>query len=177
MVFSTDIGWEASSPQPNAENGSGNLSSSYGVDELSAQFGAFGITSILPTHTTGAHGKKQLHLSDLPNEVIGKIVEHVALTDLDLTSLERLGMACKALYNYARDPLIWRMACIRVWGPQCTAHEYSGSWRQMYIHRSRPRFDGVYVSKSTYVRAGEKELNTFYAPCHVVEYVQAIWDR
>lgn len=169
---SADLGWQASAVQ-NSNADHEPLAKSSGIaDQLSAQLMALSIASIQSTAVITNAAKKSLHLGDLPGEVIAKIVEHVVLPDLDMTSLERLGMACKAMFLYARDPLIWRLACQRVWGPQCTPSDYSGSWRQMYINRPRPRFDGVYVSKNTYVRAGEKELNTFYAPCHVVEYVR-----
>ncbi len=40
----------------------------------------------------------------------------------------------------------------------------------MYLRRPRLNFDGVYISKTSYVRAGEQSLDNFYAPWHLVEY-------
>lgn len=40
----------------------------------------------------------------------------------------------------------------------------------MYLERPRLNFDGVYISKSSYARAGEKGLDNFYQPWHLVEY-------
>lgn len=43
-------------------------------------------------------------------------------------------------------------------------------WRSMYLQRPRINFDGVYISKSSYARAGERSLDNFYQPWHLVEY-------
>jgi F-box protein 9 len=40
----------------------------------------------------------------------------------------------------------------------------------MYLERKRLNFDGCYISKATYARAGEPSLDHFYRPWHVVEY-------
>lgn len=44
------------------------------------------------------------------------------------------------------------------------------NWRDMYLQRPRLNFDGVYISKSSYARAGEQGLDNFYQPWHLVEY-------
>jgi F-box protein 9 len=45
-----------------------------------------------------------------------------------------------------------------------------GSWREMYLNRPRLNFDGLYISKCSYIRAGEQSLDSFYRPWHLVEY-------
>ncbi len=40
----------------------------------------------------------------------------------------------------------------------------------MYLTRPRLNYDGVYISKTSYVRAGEQSLDNFYSPWHLVEY-------
>ena len=40
----------------------------------------------------------------------------------------------------------------------------------MFIKRPRLNFDGVYISKTSYARAGEQSLDNFYRPWHLVEY-------
>ena len=40
----------------------------------------------------------------------------------------------------------------------------------MYLKRPRLNFDGVYISKSAYARAGEQGLDNFYQPWHLVEF-------
>jgi hypothetical protein len=40
----------------------------------------------------------------------------------------------------------------------------------MYLQRPRLNFDGLYISKASYARAGEQGLDNFYQPWHLVEY-------
>jgi F-box protein 9 len=40
----------------------------------------------------------------------------------------------------------------------------------MFFERARLNFDGVYISKTAYARAGEQSLDNFYRPWHLVEY-------
>lgn len=53
------------------------------------------------------------HFSDLPMEVILYILRWVVSNDLDLKSLERFASVCRGFYLLARDPEIWRHACMR----------------------------------------------------------------
>eukprot|EP01134_Creolimax_fragrantissima_P002859 CFRG2859T1 len=115
------------------------------------------------------------HISCLPHEIIAKIVGHIVLPDLDLASVERLGSTCRFMYLKTREATIWQAACKGVWGDAVHDEEANEVrdlqyWRQMYIHRPRPRFDGVYVSKDSYMRPGERDMSSFYAPCHIVEH-------
>ena len=47
--------------------------------------------------------------------------------------------------------------------------EYN-SWREMYVERPHPHFNGIYISRVTYVRQGEPSMDPFYKPWHLVEY-------
>lgn len=47
---------------------------------------------------------------------------------------------------------------------------YDNDWRQMYLRRPHLNYDGVYISKASYAREGEKSLDNFYRPWHLVEY-------
>ncbi|KAJ7382513.1 F-box only protein 9 [Desmophyllum pertusum] len=88
-----------------------------------------------------------------------------------MKSLEQLGRVCKGFYACTRDPDIWKLACLRVWGVNCgSAVQWNGSWRLMYIKRPHLLFVGVYISKTSYVRQGEKNLDMCYRPFHLVEY-------
>lgn len=40
----------------------------------------------------------------------------------------------------------------------------------MFLERPRVRFDGVYISKTAYIRQGEESLDGFYRAWHQVEY-------
>ncbi|XP_067877441.1 F-box only protein 9 isoform X1 [Heterodontus francisci] len=115
-------------------------------------------------------GVNQTHISELPFEVLMYIFRWVVSSDLDLRSLEQLSMVCRAFYICARDPEIWRLACLKVWGRACSSLVLYTSWRQMFLERPRVRFDGVYINKTTYIRQGEESLDGFYRAWHQVEY-------
>ncbi|CAM4725116.1 hypothetical protein PO909_019886 [Leuciscus waleckii] len=112
----------------------------------------------------------QVHISALPFEVLMYIFRWVVSCDLDLRALEQLSLVCRGFYICARDPEIWRSACLRVWGRSCTKMLPFASWREMFLERPRVRFDGVYISKTSYIRQGEESLDGFYRAWHQVEY-------
>lgn len=112
------------------------------------------------------------HLSSLPMEIILYIMKWIVSTELDLRALDvSCSAVCKGFYLAARDPEIWRLACIRVWGVNCGGLSNFESWRQMFIERPRVHFHGCYISKTTYIRHGENSFqDQFYRPWHLVEY-------
>ncbi|XP_018414367.1 PREDICTED: F-box only protein 9 isoform X2 [Nanorana parkeri] len=112
----------------------------------------------------------QTHISDLPMEVLMYVFRWVVSSELDLRTLEQLSLVCKGFYICARDPEIWRLACLKVWGRNCVKLLPYITWRQMFLERPRVRFDGVYISKTTYIRQGEQSLDGFYRAWHQVEY-------
>ncbi|MEE6476621.1 hypothetical protein FKM82_011145 [Ascaphus truei] len=112
----------------------------------------------------------QTHISVLPMEVLMYIFRWVVSSDLDLRALEQLSVVCKGFYICARDPEIWRLACLKIWGRNCVKLVPYITWRQMFLERPRVRFDGVYISKTTYIRMGEQSLDGFYRAWHQVEY-------
>nr|XP_047934045.1 F-box only protein 9 isoform X2 [Anser cygnoides] len=112
----------------------------------------------------------QTHISALPLEVLMYIFRWVVSSDLDLRSLEQLSLVCRGFYICARDPEIWHQVCLKVWGRSCNKLVPYSSWREMFLERPRVRFDGVYISKTTYIRQGEQSLDGFYRAWHQVEY-------
>lgn len=120
------------------------------------------------------------HISDLPPEILLQILRWVVASHLDLRSLEQCSMASKGFYICARDSEIWKSACLkwveaglndhlfeikveilycRVWGHHgiATATKYL-SWRSMFIERPRVCFNGCYISKTKYIRYGERSF-------------------
>ncbi|XP_017320072.1 F-box only protein 9 isoform X2 [Ictalurus punctatus] len=112
----------------------------------------------------------QVHISALPLEVLMYIFRWVVSSDLDMRALEQLSLVCRGFYICARDPEIWRSACLRVWGRSCTKSLPFTSWREMFLERPRVRYDGVYISKTSYIRQGEESLDGFYRAWHQVDY-------
>ncbi|XP_012215867.1 F-box only protein 9 isoform X1 [Linepithema humile] len=112
------------------------------------------------------------HLSALPMEIVLFILKWVVSSELDFRSLEMFSRVCRGFYITARDKEIWRLACVRVWGVNCgTCEPLYQSWRDMYLHRPRLRYNGCYISKTSYIRDGENNFqDRFYRPWHLVEY-------
>uniref|UniRef100_A0A182SBC1 F-box domain-containing protein n=1 Tax=Anopheles maculatus TaxID=74869 RepID=A0A182SBC1_9DIPT len=113
------------------------------------------------------------HFSDLPMELILYILRWVVSNDLDMKSLERFASVCRGFYLLARDPEIWRHACMRIWGVNLGVLKGTpfSSWREMYISRPRLLFHGCYISRTSYLRSGENSFqDQFYRPIQLVEY-------
>lgn len=112
------------------------------------------------------------HISALPMEIVLYILRWVVSSELDLRSLEMCSRVCRGFYISARDTEIWRLACVRVWGVNCGSYAPNyQSWRDMYLNRPRLRYNGCYISKTSYIRDGENSFqDRFYRPWHLVEY-------
>ncbi|KAH8382243.1 hypothetical protein KR009_002530 [Drosophila setifemur] len=124
-----------------------------------------------------------LHFSDLPPEIVMRILRWVVSTQLDMRSLEQCSAVCKGFYVYARDEEIWRLACVKVWGHNVGTLDSQDtgssniyySWRDMFIRRERVHFNGCYISKTTYLRMGENSFqDQYYRPVQLVEYYRYI---
>uniref|UniRef100_A0A8C6PAJ1 F-box only protein n=1 Tax=Nothobranchius furzeri TaxID=105023 RepID=A0A8C6PAJ1_NOTFU len=141
------------------------------IEDLLAYFEQqFTLESSFPKICTPELEMTQTHISALPREILMYIFRWVVSSDLDMRTLEQLSLVCRGFYICARDPEIWRSACTRIWGCNCTKPVPFNSWREMFLHRPHVRFDGVYISKTSYVRQGEKSLDGFYRACHQVEF-------
>ncbi|XP_055904057.1 F-box only protein 9 [Eupeodes corollae] len=119
----------------------------------------------------------EMHISDLPTEILLYILRWVVSTQLDMKSLEQCAAVCKGIYLCARDEEIWRQACLKVWGVNlgCITGTPYDSWRQMFIERERIHFNGCYISKTTYLRLGENSFqDQFYRPVQLVEYYRYV---
>lgn len=117
---------------------------------------------------------KAMHIGQLPVEVIQYILKWVISSDLDIYSLDQLSCVCRGLYLCARDDELWRLVCLRIWGINCGTADKYGSYRDMYLQRPHLRFNGCYISKCVYYRAGEKSLDCYYRPYHRVEYYRYV---
>ncbi|RWS14957.1 F-box only protein 9-like protein, partial [Dinothrombium tinctorium] len=117
----------------------------------------------------------QTHISHLPIELIHYICRWIVTNELDYRSLEQLSAVCRGFYVICRDADIWKRGCIKVWGrsrlESVLAKEYCGSWRRMFIERTRVNYNGAYISRTTYIRQGENSFQDIdYKPCYLVEY-------
>ncbi|XP_066931860.1 F-box only protein 9-like [Clytia hemisphaerica] len=139
----------------------------FNFEELTKQLALMHVTGLcspnLPQTTT--------HISALPSELLVNIIRWVVSKELDMKSLSQFSLACKWFYICARDEELWKIICLRTWGMKCCApKKYQNSWQRMFVERPHLRFDGVYISENTYVRAGEQSVDSFYKPFHLVVY-------
>uniref|UniRef100_A0A3P8NV84 F-box only protein 9 n=1 Tax=Astatotilapia calliptera TaxID=8154 RepID=A0A3P8NV84_ASTCA len=160
---------------PDADRGGGNYMEDSDADgeieDLLAYFEQqLSVEGSFPKICTPEVEMTQVHISALPREILMYIFRWVVSSDLDMRALEQLSLVCRGFYICARDPEIWRLACLRVWGRKCTKLVPFTSWREMFLQRPRVRFDGVYISKTSYIRQGEESLDGFYRAWHHVEY-------
>ncbi|XP_053291921.1 F-box only protein 9 isoform X1 [Pleuronectes platessa] len=141
------------------------------IEDLLAYFEQqFTLESSFPKICTPELEMTRMHISALPREILMYIFRWVVSSDLDMRALEQLSLVCRGFYICARDPELWRSACLRLWGRNCTKLVPFNSWREMFLQRPHVRFDGVYISKTSYMRQGEESLDGFYKSVHHVEY-------
>ncbi len=117
-----------------------------------------------------------LHFSNLPVEIILFILKWIVSDQLDFKSLEVFGQVCRGFFLASRDPEIWKIACMKIWGVNCgSVNNIYPTFRDMYINRPRINFHGCYISKITYLRLGENSFqDQFYRPIQLVEYYRFI---
>jgi len=118
----------------------------------------------------------QTHLGQLPSEVINYILKWVVSAELDFKSLESCSKVCRALYLACRDDEIWRLVSVKLWGPAVLSANVFPSWRDLFLARPRVKFSGVYVSKISYLREGERGFQDqeTYKAWYMVEYRRMI---
>ncbi|XP_043992043.1 F-box only protein 9 [Gambusia affinis] len=176
MQLDPDIEFKINySRPPDADRGGGNYMEDSDTDgeieDLLTYFGQqLTLESSFPKICTPELEATQTHISALPREILMYIFRWVVSSELDMRALEQLSLVCRGFYISARDPEIWRSACLRVWGRNCTKVVPFKTWREMFLQRPRVRFDGVYISKTSYIRQGEESLDGFYRAWHHVEY-------
>lgn len=123
-----------------------------------------------------------IHLSELPHELIVQIFRYVVGQELDLASLELAGMVCRGFYLLSRDQSLWRSICYSTWGQEDVSKWKSHltlsnqnsnqvDWRRVFLERPRVNYDGVYISRTKYIRQGDVGFQDItYRPFHVIRY-------
>lgn len=116
-----------------------------------------------------------MHISDLPQELILNIYRYVIGAELDLASLENLGLVCRGFFILSRDQGLWRSICHRAYGYEARGlyKELNDSvdWRKVFLEKPRVNYDGVYISRTRYIRQGDVGFQDItYRPFHVIRY-------
>lgn len=134
--------------------------------------------------------QEAVHLSALPREIVEQVLCWVVGGDLDIRSLQAVAATCRGLYVVTRAETLWKRACVKVWGEGCNLGDnapssssptlredasYGNSWRRMFLTRPQPRYNGCYISKTSYFRSGECNFHDQnYQPWHLVCYYRFI---
>lgn len=117
------------------------------------------------------HNTTNLFLS-LPCDVLLNIMKWIVSTRLDVVSLARVSQVCKELYNLSQDESLWHSMCQRIWGSTVVRKPYP-TWKDHYISRPHAHIHGVYISKTSYVRASGVSSFTSTPYC-LVEYYRIL---
>jgi len=117
-----------------------------------------------------------IHFSHLPPEIVVYILRWVVSDECDVRSLERVSAVCRGFYLFARDKDLWKLLCQKMWTLDCANPKTLGysSYRQMYLRRPHPVFDGIYIAKTSYIRQGDQSLGNSYRHWQLVEYFRYI---
>ncbi|CAK9293886.1 unnamed protein product [Gordionus sp. m RMFG-2023] len=133
------------------------------------------------------HNKnKCLILNKLPKEILIYIFKLVLSYELNVKYVENLAKVCKNFYLCARDEQLWFKACSQLWSvntitfseipsnchPSLISSNKYKSWKDMIVNRPHPRFDGWYISKTSYWRYGQSDFSpdSSCLPCYSVNY-------
>lgn len=105
-----------------------------------------------------------------PLDVLVLILKYVATKDLDMKSVENFGEVCSHFYVLARDPALWHLVCQAVWGKHVQMYPFM-SWRSAYLDKPHVWVNGIYISRTSYVRTGDSSaMSQCYRPYFLVEY-------
>ncbi|PRW56111.1 F-box 7 [Chlorella sorokiniana] len=107
----------------------------------------------------------------LPEELLLHIFERLPIIGLATAQL-----VCRQWRRVGAAQPLWRRACMNAFftsTPEQNAAlvraQYRGCWKRMLMERPHLRFDGIYVSRNTYLRMGVVEWKTKSA-AHLVLY-------
>ncbi|CAL8997121.1 unnamed protein product [Prunus brigantina] len=107
----------------------------------------------------------------LPDELLYEVFARMSPYDLG-----RAACVCRKWRYTIRNPVFWRIACLKAWqlsgvveNYKILQAKYDTSWRKMWLLRPRIRTDGLYVSRNTYIRTGIAEWK-ITNPVHLVCY-------
>lgn len=113
----------------------------------------------------------------------GKVPEEVMLTifsKLDPYAIGRASCSCRIWRIWGSHPLLWQRACVEAFAHTSFQENvkrarfcYQGSWRKMFIERPHLRYNGLYISRNTYLRTGITEWRV-KNPVHLVAYFRYI---
>ncbi|PSC69046.1 F-box 7 [Micractinium conductrix] len=123
----------------------------------------------------GAQKAKQVELSLIEKLLPEEMLLYV-LQFLPIHGLAAAQIVCRQWRSVGGSPSLWRAACMDAFftstveqNEDLVRRQYRGCWKRMLLERPHLRFDGVYVSRNTYLRQGIVEWKVKNA-VHLVLY-------
>lgn len=111
------------------------------------------------------HDPKQGELSLIEKMLPDEMLLHI-FQRLPVPTLATAQCVCRQWRSVGATPVLWRTACLEAFftsnaqqNAELARAQYRGSWKRMLLERPHLRFDGVYVSRNTYLRTGVAEWN------------------
>lgn len=118
------------------------------------------------------HNTNNAAILKLPREILAYILRWLVSDKLDVVALYNWSLVCKEFHSLSEDEILWHAVCQRIWGGQVNKRSCL-TWKDLYLHRPHVHTHGVYVSRTTYVRAGDS-ASAFYKPYYYVEYFRIL---
>lgn len=123
----------------------------------------------------GGHETNSQELSPiqamLPLELVASVFQHLSPMGVGAAAC-----VCQSWRSAAETPALWQAACQSAFSNDskesllCLLRKHHRCrWKDMYLDRPHMRFDGVYVSRNTYIKRGVIEWRVRVG-CHVVAY-------
>ena len=116
-------------------------------------------------------GERSLVETVLSEEILALVFSYLPPKYLGI-----LQCVCQMFWNAAQAPSLWKAACVDAFAAvsqgvneRLLREHYGSSWKRMFLERPHLFFDGVYVSRNTYIRTGVTEWKV-KNPVHLVAY-------
>jgi len=130
----------------------------------------------LPTSPMDGEEEEEEEPLSLIQRLLSDDVMVQVLRLLPSHTVGRAACVCHSWHRVTQRGALWEKACMDVFPKDEEAAnraivraEYRGCWRAMYLSRPHLRFDGLYISRNTYLRVGEQSFRV-KNPVHLVLY-------
>lgn len=119
------------------------------------------------------HNANNSEILQLPPEILCYILRWMISGGLDFNSISVWSLVCQKFYAVTKDPLLWHAACRRIWGSEITMKPYN-SWQSQFLNRPHLHFNGVYISRTSYIRYSDISSSMCNRPYYIVEYFRML---
>lgn len=120
-----------------------------------------------------AHNANNATILKLPHEVLIYILKWVISSNMDVHSLGQWSQVCKYFYTVSQESDLWHAMCQKIWGEKVLRKPYV-TWKSLFLSKPHLHIHGVYISRTSYIRAGDGSISFTYKPYLCVEYFRIL---